>query len=51
MPILVSAGDHDRARWHFGEVGRTSAVERAGGYPGDADPVLARARRDVSAKA
>lgn len=45
------AGDHDRARRHFVQVGRTGAPDRAWAYADAPDRLLARARRDVRAKA
>lgn len=47
--VFYRAGDHDRARRHLAEAGRTKAPDRAWGYPDDPDRVLAQARRDVRA--
>ncbi|WP_346048198.1 hypothetical protein [Actinomadura chokoriensis] len=49
--VFYRAGDHDRARRHLGPVARTSAPTRAWGYADDPDRLLARACRDVRAKA
>ncbi|WP_131739440.1 insulinase family protein [Actinomadura roseirufa] len=45
--VFYRAGDHDRARRHLGEAGRTTAPSRAWAYAPDADRLLARARRDL----
>ncbi|QKW35760.1 hypothetical protein HUT06_18385 [Actinomadura sp. NAK00032] len=49
--VFYRAGDHDRARRHFVQAGRTKAPGRAWAYADDPDRLLARARRDVRAKA
>ncbi|MFD0905134.1 hypothetical protein [Actinomadura sediminis] len=43
------AGDHERARRHLSQVGRTTPPLRAWGYAPDPDRLLARARRVVGA--
>jgi hypothetical protein len=47
--VFFRAGDHERARRHLAEVGRSVAPARARGYADDADRLLDRARRDVRA--
>ncbi|MFF5260020.1 hypothetical protein ACFY4C_13810 [Actinomadura viridis] len=47
--VFYRAGDHDRARHHLAQAGRTKAVDRAWGYPEDATKLLDRARRHVGA--
>lgn len=49
--VFYRAGDHDRARFHLGRVARTRALARAWGYADEPDRLLARACRDVRAKA
>jgi hypothetical protein len=47
--VIYRAGDHERARRHLAEVGRSVAPARAWRYADDADRLLDQVRRDVRA--